>query len=104
MTVSNDDLIDFSHACRHVTENTPRSIHRPQPGCEDCLKIGGRWVHLRVCLTCGHVACCDSSKNRHARRHYERTGHAIIRSFEPGEDWRWCYVDEAYLSAGGPAH
>ena len=64
-------------------------------GCEDCLRIGGRWLHLRLCLTCGHVGCCDSSPNRHARKHFHASGHAIIQSFEPGEDWRWCYVDEA---------
>ena len=84
-------------SCTHESE-----IHDVRPdaqGCSECLTAGERWVALRECLVCGHVACCDSSKNRHARRHYERTGHAIIRSFEPGEDWRWCYVDEAYLSA-----
>ena len=63
-------------------------------GCEDCLKIGGRWVHLRECLVCGHVGCCDSSPNRHASAHFHATGHPVIRSFEPGEDWGWCYVDE----------
>jgi hypothetical protein len=63
-------------------------------GCEDCLRIGGRWLHLRLCLTRGHVGCCDSSPNRHARKHFHATGHPIIQSFEPGEDWRWCYVDE----------
>jgi len=64
-------------------------------GCEDCLRIGGEWVHLRLCLTCGHVGCCDSSPNRHARKHFTVTHHPIIQSFEPGEDWRWCFVDEA---------
>ncbi len=76
------------------------SIRPVQPsakGCEDCLKIGGRWVHLRLCLTCGHVGCCDSSPNRHARGHFQASTHPIIQSFEPGEDWRWCYVDDAYL-------
>lgn len=64
-------------------------------GCEDCLRTGDEWVHLRLCLTCGHVGCCDSSPNRHARKHFERSRHPIIQSFEPGEDWRWCFVDEA---------
>jgi len=64
-------------------------------GCEDCLAIGARWVHLRMCLSCGHVACCDSSPNRHASRHHTTTGHPIMRSFEPGEEWGWCFVDEA---------
>ena len=63
-------------------------------GCSDCLKIGARWLHLRLCVTCGHVACCDSSPNRHATAHHHATGHPIIRSCEPGEDWYWCYVDE----------
>jgi hypothetical protein len=64
-------------------------------GCEDCLKIGGRWVHLRVCRTCGHVGCCDSSPNRHATHHALESGHPIVTSVEPGEDWSYCYVDEA---------
>jgi len=63
-------------------------------GCEDCLRDGGQWLHLRMCLACGHVACCDSSPNRHASAHFGSSGHPIVRSFEPGEDWRWCYVDE----------
>jgi uncharacterized UBP type Zn finger protein len=63
-------------------------------GCTDCLATGGEWVHLRECLTCGHVGCCDSSPNRHASAHFATTRHPVIRSFEPGEDWRWCFVDE----------
>jgi uncharacterized UBP type Zn finger protein len=63
-------------------------------GCEECLRIGGRWVHLRLCRTCGHVGCCDSSPNRHATKHFHSTQHPIVRSFEPGEDWSWCYADE----------
>jgi uncharacterized UBP type Zn finger protein len=66
-------------------------------GCEDCLRTGGEWVHLRLCLSCGHVGCCDSSPNRHATRHAEETAHPIVQSFEPGESWRWCYVDEAIV-------
>ena len=66
-------------------------------GCTDCLAIGARWVHLRECLSCGHVACCDSSPNRHATAHAEGSGHPIIRSFEPGEDWRWCYPDQSIV-------
>ena len=64
-------------------------------GCEECLRIGSPWVHLRLCLTCGHVGCCDQSPGRHARRHAGLVGHPIIRSFQPGEDWRWCFVHEA---------
>ncbi|HWZ87124.1 MAG TPA: UBP-type zinc finger domain-containing protein [Thermoanaerobaculia bacterium] len=74
-----------------------RKVTPSAKGCEDCLKIGDRWVHLRLCLSCGHVGCCDSSKNKHARAHFTHVKHPIIQSFEPGEDWRWCYIDEAYL-------
>jgi hypothetical protein len=63
-------------------------------GCEECLKIGGRWLHLRLCQTCGQVGCCDSSPNKHASRHAHEAGHPIVRSVEPGENWSWCYVDE----------
>jgi hypothetical protein len=63
-------------------------------GCEECLATGSAWVHLRLCLTCGHVGCCDDSPNRHATRHYERTDHPVVRSFEPGEGWGWCFADE----------
>ena len=66
--------------------------------CEDCIKIGASWVHLRMWLTCGHVACCDSSPNRHASAHFRGTKHPLVRSIEPGETWIWCYVDE--LSPG----
>lgn len=66
-------------------------------GCEACLREGDTWVHLRMCLSCGHVGCCDSSKNRHARAHWETTGHPLIQSAEPGERWRWCYIDSIYL-------
>jgi tellurite resistance protein TerC len=66
-------------------------------GCEECLKTGERWVQLRVCLTCGHVGCCDSSKNRHATAHFKVTGHPIMQTLEPGESWRWCYVDKMKL-------
>ncbi|HEU6452687.1 MAG TPA: UBP-type zinc finger domain-containing protein [Gemmatimonadaceae bacterium] len=72
---------------RDVTPRTPE-------GCEECLKMGARWVHLRLCLECGHVGCCDSSPNRHATKHFHQTHHPIIRSFEPGEDWGFCYVDD----------
>ena len=81
--------------CPHVSE-----IHEVTPsaeGCEDCLKIGDECVHLRLCLTCGHVGCCDSSKNKHATKHFRAVKHPIVQSFEPGEDWLWCYVDELFL-------
>ena len=66
-------------------------------GCEDCLKIGGQWVHLRLCLICGHAACCDDSPNRHATRHFHTSGHAVMRSLEPGETWGWCFVDQQFF-------
>ena len=62
--------------------------------CEDCVKIGDSWVHLRMCMICGHVGCCDSSKNKHATKHFHAIKHPLIRSIEPGESWVWCYVDE----------
>jgi len=66
-------------------------------GCVECLKTGDDWVHLRLCLTCGHVGCCDSSPLRHARLHAHTARHPIVQSFEPNEDWRWCYIDEAFV-------
>ena len=66
-------------------------------GCAECLRLGTAWVHLRLCLTCGQVGCCDSSPMRHARAHAHTVGHPIVQSFEPGESWRWCYVDEAMV-------
>ena len=62
-------------------------------GCEECLKTWDTWVHLRLCRTCGHVGCCDDSKNKHATKHFKSVGHPIMTSFEPGEDWSWCYID-----------
>jgi uncharacterized UBP type Zn finger protein len=64
-------------------------------GCEECLKAGTRWVHLRLCLACGHVGCCDSSPGRHATQHFRQTDHPVIASYEPGERWAWCYADDA---------
>ena len=85
-------------ACTHrdqIRDVDPSTVD----GCEDCLKTGDRWVHLRLCLTCGHVGCCDSSPNRHATKHAGAAGHPIVQSFEPGETWRWCwcYVDEVMV-------
>jgi hypothetical protein len=79
---------------RHITMIRPVV---PDPyGCEECLRVDSSWVHRRLCLTCGHVGCCDSSP-RHARRHAYGTGHPIVASPEPGEDWRWCYLDENFV-------
>jgi len=79
--------------CGHL-QAAAAEIEPRTPGCEDHRPEDGPWVHLRLCLTCGHVGCCDSSKPRHATAHHLSTGHPVIRSFEAGEDWRWCYVDE----------
>jgi uncharacterized UBP type Zn finger protein len=82
-------------SCEHVAAVRP--VEPRAAGCEECLATGSSWVHLRLCLTCGHVGCCDSSPNRHATAHFRAAGHPIVRSFEPGEDWAWCYVDEAFV-------
>ena len=71
-------------------------------GCSDCLAIGGTWVHLRMCMSCGHVACCDSSPNKHATAHHNASEHPIVRSLEPGEDWLWCYEEEVAFRVAGP--
>jgi uncharacterized UBP type Zn finger protein len=83
--------------CTHL--DTVEILEGPDeiPGCEDCLKMGGTWVHLRMCQACGHIGCCDNSPHRHATAHHEETEHPIIRSVEPGEDWSWCYVDEVMM-------
>jgi uncharacterized UBP type Zn finger protein len=90
--------VDLSNPCEHVKQVKIRSIHRPEKGCVDCLAMGGEWVHLRVCLICGHVACCDSSPNQHASKHARKTGHPIVASAEVGETWAYCYPDDAMLS------
>jgi uncharacterized UBP type Zn finger protein len=81
--------------CTHLDMIVP--VVPSAQGCEDCLKIGDTWVHLRICQICGHVGCCDNSKNKHARKHFHSTSHPIIQSFEPGENWLWCYADEVYI-------
>lgn len=84
--------------CRHVLTLHPVPARTPT-GCEECLKTGSRWVHLRLCLSCGHVGCCDDSPNRHATKHALHTGHPVIASFEPGETWAFCYVDQVEFEA-----
>lgn len=81
-----------SDTCTHLEQTRP--VQPSARGCEECLETGDRWVHLRICLTCGHVGCCDSSAHQHATRHHHETGHPIVASLEPGEDWAWCYLDE----------
>lgn len=82
------------NGCEHLKEI--KQVTPSADGCEDCLKIGARWVHLRLCESCGHVGCCDSSPNRHATRHFHRTNHPIVKSFEPGEEWGYCYIDDRF--------
>ena len=80
--------------CQHLDTIEFLEVPDEIPGCEDCLKTGGWWVHLRMCMQCGHIGCCDNSPNRHATKHFRSSSHPIIRSAEPGEDWSWCYEDE----------
>lgn len=87
--------------CTHLDEIQVQELPASVDGCEDCLRTGGKWLHLRICLSCGHVGCCDSSPNRHATVHYHESNHAIMRSLEPGEDWSWCFVDEIGLAISG---
>ena len=81
--------------CTHFDELEP--VKRSGNGCVECLASGGHWVHLRECLVCGHVGCCDSSPGKHATKHFHQTKHAVMRSIEPGERWAWCYVDEVMV-------
>jgi uncharacterized UBP type Zn finger protein len=94
-----DTNVAITNPCPHVHQATVRSVARPAAGCEECLAIGGRWVHLRTCLSCGHTGCCDSSPNRHATKHFHATGHPLITSAEVGETWAYCYADDRLLTA-----
>jgi uncharacterized UBP type Zn finger protein len=91
--------VTITAPCLHIKDVKIREVQRPAPGCPECLAIGSPWLHLRICLTCGHVGCCDSSPNRHASRHFRATGHPIMTSAEPGETWVWCFVDREEISA-----
>jgi uncharacterized UBP type Zn finger protein len=81
----------MNQPCGHVDQI--RITETSEHGCPECVQLGDEWVHLRLCLSCGHVGCCDSSKNRHATRHFHASKHPLIRSIEPGENWVWCFVD-----------
>jgi len=83
----------MAQQCKHLSSVRTVTANTPD-GCEECLATGDEWVHLRLCLECGHVGCCDDSPNRHATMHFHKTKHPIMRSFEPGEDWGFCYVDQ----------
>ncbi len=82
----------MAEECTHLDQ--VREVTPSADGCEDCLAIGDTWVHLRMCLVCGHVGCCDSSKNRHATKHFRDTGHPVMKSVEPGDAWAFCYIDK----------
>lgn len=82
----------MTEECSHL--NLIRKVTPSADGCEDCLRMGAEWVHLRLCMTCGHVGCCDSSPNRHATKHFRQRQHPIVRSHQSGEAWGWCYADE----------
>ncbi len=82
--------------CKHLAQ--VRDVQPKTPdGCEECLASGDEWVHLRLCLECGHVGCCDDSPNRHATKHFHKTKHPVMRSFEPGEDWGFCFVENLFI-------
>ncbi len=87
----------MKNICEHIEQIKTEPKPNTPEGCEECLKSGDEWVHLRICLICGHVGCCDNSKNKHARKHFHETNHAVIKSFEPGENWKWCYIDELFV-------
>ena len=95
----------MSDTCTHLGPDVD-PVRRPNTpdGCEECLAAGTQWVHLRLCIGCGHVGCCDNSPQRHATKHFHATAHPLIRSYEPGEDWWWCYVDDVIFDVpGAPA-
>jgi uncharacterized UBP type Zn finger protein len=87
--------------CTHLDQVQVTELPEGTEGCEECLKAGDPWCHLRICLSCGKVGCCDSSPNRHASAHARESGHPLIRSLQPGEDWSWCFVDELGLLIEG---
>ena len=88
-------------SCTHLDSVEITELPEAVEGCEECLAAHDEWCHLRMCLTCGHVGCCDSSPNRHATAHAESSGHPIMRSVQPGEDWSWCFVDELAMVIPG---
>jgi uncharacterized UBP type Zn finger protein len=90
----------MSAVCTHLDTIKKADLPDEIAGCADCLAIGASWVHLRMCMSCGKIGCCDSSPNRHATRHAGESGHPLIRSAEPGEDWVWCYVDKLTFLLG----
>jgi len=94
--VADGDGNPTTGSCAHV-DRLPEVLPSTKEGCEDCIREGTRWVHLRECLSCGHVGCCDNSPRRHATAHWDTVRHAVVRSFQPDEEWAWCYPDELFL-------
>ena len=90
----------MTETCSHLDEVRVTAVPANVRGCDECLRVGSSWVHLRMCQTCGTIGCCDDSPNRHATQHFHETSHPIIRSAEQGEDWTWCYVDEVAFILG----
>ena len=86
----------MAELCKHIETSNIKIEPITPEGCEECLKTGDDWVHLRLCLTCGHVGCCNQSKNKHATKHYHHTKHPVVKSFQPGEDWLYCYADDVF--------
>lgn len=101
--MTGDGVMDCSH-----TGDLAIVVPPSGPGCVECMAMGARWVHLRRCVECGHVGCCDNSPNKHATAHFHELAHPLIQSYEPGEDWYWCYVDEVMFDvpdeAPSPSH
>ena len=85
-----------NNSCLHLSQIN-ENMNGNTKGCEECEKIGSDWVHLRLCLSCGHVGCSDSSVNKHGTKHYQETRHPIIKSYEHGENWKWCYEDKIFI-------
>jgi uncharacterized UBP type Zn finger protein len=88
--------VELSNTCTHL--NLIHDVKPEAQGCQECLALGDTWVHLRLCMTCGHVGCCDDSKNKHATGHVHAAGHPIVKSLQPGEDWLWCYADQTFVT------
>jgi len=91
----------MAERCSHLDQVELTELPPEVAGCEDCLRDGGKWLHLRICLSCGHVGCCDDSPSKHASAHAAESTHPIIRSLEPGEEWCWCYIDEVAFELSG---
>ena len=81
--------------CEHLDQIN--DVAPSSKGCEECLALGDTWVHLRMCLSCGHVGCCNSSKNKHATKHFNTSNHPLVESAQPDEDWRWCFIDQVFI-------